>query len=62
MRRNVTIHITDLPDGVDEHDIRNELVIALGLRFAPSQIDVEFTYPDTDGAPFAALMSSRYGT
>ncbi len=62
MRRNATIHITDLPGGVDEHDIRNELVIALGLRFAPRQIDVEFTYPDGDPHPFATLMSARYGT
>ena len=64
MRRDVTIRITDMPDGVDEHDVRNELIIALGCRFAPTQIDVTFSYPDADpnGGPFDRPILTRYGT
>lgn len=35
------ITIDDLPNGMDRHDVENEIIIALGLQFG-GEITVEF--------------------
>ncbi|WP_281169234.1 hypothetical protein [Gordonia soli] len=40
MRARVTVD--DLPAGIDQHDVENEIIIALGLHFSDHQITVEF--------------------